>query len=225
MPTIVFDVNETLLDLSVLDKYFARFFGDVHVRGAWFQQVLQTALVTTILGTSQEFDFGKIGRIALEMTAKRYDVMLSDEEAEMIVSTMSALAPYPEVETGIKRLYEAGYRLAALTNSPQAAAEKKLDAAGLAKYMDKIMSVQSVGKFKPAIEVYQMAQQQLGETVDNLWMVAAHDWDVAGAMNAGWHGVFIARPGKVHHERLLKPDIVGNDMTAIVDKLLQSNNT
>lgn len=220
MPTIVFDVNETLLDLSVLDKYFSQFFGNVHVRGAWFQQVLQIALVTTITGKSKEFDFGGVGRIALEMVAKRHDVELSDEEVTMIVSTMSALPPYPEVEAGIKRLHEAGFRLAALTNSPQEAAEKKLDAAGLAKYMDKIMSVQSVGKFKPAIEVYQMGQSALGESADNLWMVAAHEWDVAGAMNAGWHGAFITRPDKVHHEQLVKPDIVGRDLTEVVDKLL-----
>jgi 2-haloacid dehalogenase len=220
MTTIVFDVNETLLDLAVLDKYFAQFFGNVQVRGAWFQQVLQVALVTTILGTSKDFDFGQVGRIALEMTCKRHEVELSDEEIDMIISTMSALPPYPEVEAGIKRLHEAGFRLAALTNSPQGAAEKKLDAAGLAQYMDKIMSVQAVGKFKPAIEVYQMAQEQLGETGDNLWMVAAHEWDLAGAMNAGWHGAFIARPGKVYHERLLKPDIVGKDLTEVVEKVL-----
>lgn len=220
MVTIVFDVNETLLDLVVLDKYFARFFSNTLVRGAWFQQVLQTALVTTIMGTSKDLDFGQVGRIALEMTAKRHEVELSAEEIAMIVGSMSALPPHPEVEGAIKRLHEAGYRLAALTNSPQEAAEKKLDAAGLAKYMDKILSVQSVGKFKPALEVYQMAETALGESSENLWMVAAHDWDVAGAMNAGWHGAFITRAGKVHHEQIVTPDIVGNDLNEVVDKIL-----
>jgi 2-haloacid dehalogenase len=220
MTTIVFDVNETLLDLAVLDTYFAQFFGNPDVRAIWFQQVLQTALVTTILGTSKDFDFGQIGRIALEMTAKRHDIELSAEDREMVVGSMLALPPHPEVETAIRRLYEAGYRLAALTNSPQKAAEQQLEAAGLAKYMDKIMSVQSVGKFKPALEVYQMAEAQLGETAENIWLVAAHDWDIAGAMNAGWYGAFITRAGKVHHEAIVRPDIVGNDLTEVVEKLL-----
>ncbi|MEZ5391359.1 MAG: hypothetical protein R2724_00450 [Bryobacterales bacterium] len=45
---LVFDVNETLLDLSALDPHFERLFGDESVRSAWFTQVLQTAMTLTL---------------------------------------------------------------------------------------------------------------------------------------------------------------------------------
>jgi 2-haloacid dehalogenase len=65
----VFDVNETLLDLRALDAQFARVFGDASVRQAWFNQMIQSALVATV--TDSYSDFGAIGGAALEMTAAR----------------------------------------------------------------------------------------------------------------------------------------------------------
>jgi hypothetical protein len=67
---IVFDVNETLLDLSALDQAFERVFGRPSRRGDWFAQVLQNSLVATVTGKYD--DFGKIASAALDMTAQRY---------------------------------------------------------------------------------------------------------------------------------------------------------
>ena len=74
----VFDVNETLLDLRALDPLFERAFGDAGVRRSWFQQVLQSAFLATITGAYS--DFGAIGAAALEMTAEREGVRLSEED-------------------------------------------------------------------------------------------------------------------------------------------------
>jgi 2-haloacid dehalogenase len=218
---IVFDVNETLLDLGALDPHFERVFGDKAVKGAWFQQVLQSALVATILGTSDAIDFGGIGRIALDMVALRRGVTLSDDNRQSILGTMLKLPPHPEVPMALQRLKDAGLRLAALTNSAQTAAETQLSNAGLADYFEKIMSVQAVGKFKPAVEIYNMAAEKLKESARDLWMVAAHDWDVAGAMHAGWRGAFVARPGMVVAPQANAPDIVGQDLTEVADQLIE----
>ena len=72
MPTphvCVFDVNETLLDLAALDSHFERIFGDARVRRLWFSQLLQSALVTSVL--NDYTDFGRIGGAALSMIASR----------------------------------------------------------------------------------------------------------------------------------------------------------
>jgi len=66
---IVFDVNETLLDLAALDPAFARIFGDAAARREWFTQVLQSALTATV--TAAYSDFGAVGMAALAMTAAR----------------------------------------------------------------------------------------------------------------------------------------------------------
>ncbi|RMF82099.1 MAG: haloacid dehalogenase type II [Chloroflexi bacterium] len=216
--TIVFDVNETLLDLNALNPHFERIFGDVALKTAWFKQVLQTALVMTVLG--EYTDFGSVGGIALDMTALRQGVTLSDDDRAAIRDTMLNLPPHPEVPEALTRLKNAGFRLAALTNSAQQAAETQLTNAGLAPLFEHKMSVEAVRRFKPAAEVYNMAAEALGEAPSNLRMVAAHDWDVAGAMHAGWRGAFVARPGMVIAPQAEHPDIIGSDMTEVVNKIL-----
>src|SRR5918911_1683086 len=108
----VFDVNETLLDLSALDPHFARVFGDAAAREAWFTQLLQSALVATV--TNAYSDFATIGRAALEMTAARRGVQLSEEDRTLILGGMRELPAYPEVRASLERLRGAGLRLAAL---------------------------------------------------------------------------------------------------------------
>lgn len=61
-PILVFDVNESLLDLAALDPHFEQNFGNVAVRKEWFSQVLQMAFVTAITGAYSDFStIGKAG--------------------------------------------------------------------------------------------------------------------------------------------------------------------
>src|SRR5919202_2593310 len=95
MPRVcVFDVNETLLDLSALDPHFARVFSDAAARAEWFTQLLQSALVATV--TEAYADFSTIGRAALEMTAARRGVTLSAQHRQDILGGMRKLPPHPE---------------------------------------------------------------------------------------------------------------------------------
>src|ERR671913_2550577 len=99
-PVCVFDVNETLLDLAALDDEFERVLGDRGVRVAWFGQLLQSAMVATI--TDRYTDFGAVGRAALEMTAARPGVELSDEDREAVVRGMTR-PPTPPAVPGAPR--------------------------------------------------------------------------------------------------------------------------
>lgn len=215
---LVFDVNETLLDLGVLDVHFARLFGTPQAKDAWFKQVLQSALVMNILG--QYTDFGTVGRIALDMTALRYKRELSDVDRDVISTAMRTLPPHPEVKHALDMLRDAGFRLAALTNSAQDAAEAQLANAGLDHYFEAVMSVDAVQKFKPAIEVYQMAAKTLQAQPEDLRLIAAHDWDVMGAMHAGWRAAFVARPGMVIAPQAKQPDIIGANLHAVARQII-----
>src|SRR5262249_51013939 len=73
----VFDVNENLRDLSGMAPGFQDVFGDASVRQAWFQQMLQSAMVSIITGSYR--DFGTIGQAALKMVAARRGVELSED--------------------------------------------------------------------------------------------------------------------------------------------------
>jgi len=214
---IVFDVNETLLDLQALDPHFERVFGNASVRTSWFATVLRNSLVATITGKYD--DFGKIAGASLDMTAQQNNVDLSDKDRAAILGSIRTLPAHVDVAPGLEKLKSAGFRLFTLTNSPPHVVEAQLQNAKLSGYFEKSFSVDSVRLFKPAAEVYQMTARELGVSVDQIRLVAAHDWDVTGALNAGCAAAFITRPGKVLNPLLPKPDIVGSDLVEVAEKI------
>ena len=111
----VFDVNETLLDLAAMDPHFERCFGDARVRQAWFNQLIQSALVATVTGVYSQF--GQIGMAALTMIERQTGVELRDADRQAILGRLRELPAHPEVAGALGRLRAAGLRLAALTNS------------------------------------------------------------------------------------------------------------
>jgi len=214
----VFDVNETLLDLSVLDPEFERVFGNATVRREWFSQFIQSALVATV--TNAYRPFGEIGSAALDMIAARHQVDLSDADRRAILGKIVALPAHPEVAENLARLKENGHTLAALTNSTQAVAQHQLENAGIAQYFDKILSADAVKRLKPAKEAYEMAAEAFGIDTKSIRLIAAHAWDIAGALRAGCSAAFIARPGMVLDPLVESPQIVGKDLREVVDVII-----
>ncbi len=215
----VFDVNETLLDLQALDPQFERIFGDAGLRRMWFNQLLQSALVATV--TNAYTDFGSIGIAALEMIAARQKVTIKEEDRQAIRDGMLHLPPHPEVEESLARLRQMGLRLAALTNSTAQVAQAQLTNAGLSGYFEQILSADAVRRLKPAPEPYHMAAQRLGIPISEMRLVAAHSWDIAGALRAGSAAAFVARPGMVLDPLVEKPDVIGADLREVAARILE----
>lgn len=216
---IVFDVNETLLDLTALDTHFERIFGTRTARQLWFSQFIQSALVATITNTYTPF--GMIGMSALDMLAARHNIQLSEADRQTIREGMTHLPPHPEVRASLERLRSAGLRLASLTNSTQQVAEAQLAHAGLTDLFEQRLSADTVQRLKPAPEPYHMTAERMGVPVEQIRMVAAHAWDIAGATRAGCATAFVARPGMVLDPLVPTPDIVGADMREVATQILQ----
>lgn len=190
---VVFDVNETLLSLRSLGPAFASVFGDASLMGEWFARMLHGSVVSNEL---DEFrTFATIGVEALRALATKHGKDVSADRAAEIVSGMRQLDPHPDVVPGVERLRAAGFRTATLTNGSDAAAEAQLRHAGLDAVMDDSLTVESIGKFKPAADVYRSAADRFGVELGQMLMVAAHDWDIAGAANVGCATAFVTRPG------------------------------
>lgn len=217
---LLFDVNESLLDLSVLKPHFERLFGDGQILYQWFGQVLQTAMLTVI--TQQYSDFGKVGRSALDMMGQKYGVALTDDDRTQIVGGMRTLPPHPDVLAGFEKLQAAGYRMATLTNSPPAVAQAQLENAGLAQFLEKVISVDEVKSLKPAAKVYEHAAGVMGVKTEQTRLIAAHAWDVAGAMSAGCRAAFIARPGMVLNPLFTPPDVVAPDLIQVAEAIISA---
>jgi len=217
----VFDVNETLLDLAAMDPHFQRIFGDPGVRVTWFTQMIQSALVATVTGAYHPF--GAHAMAALAMTAEQAGIALGDDDRQAVAAQMRQLPAHPEVADALERLRAAGLRLAALTNSTEEVARAQLEHAGLLDAFELVLSADTVGRLKPAPEPYVMTAERLGVAVDQVRLIAAHAWDVAGAARAGCATAFVARPGKVLDPLVERPEIVGADLTEVADAILTAD--
>jgi 2-haloacid dehalogenase len=214
----LFDVNETLLDLAAMDPHFQRIFGDAGMRVTWFHQMIQSALVATVTGAYHPF--GAHAMAALEMTADQASVELTDDDKKAVATQLRQLPAHPEVAEALQRLGDAGLRLASLTNSTEEVARAQLEHAGLIDHFELVLSADTVGRLKPAPEPYRLAAERLGVAVDQVRLIAAHAWDVAGAAQAGCATAFVARPGKVLDPLVERPEIVGADLTEVAEAIL-----
>lgn len=212
----VFDVNETLLDLAALDPYFESAFGDASVRKLWFNQMIQSAFVATI--TDAYTTFGEAATAALRMTEERQGVEISDEDRQGILGGLRALPPHPEVAESLDRLREAGFRLATLTNSTQEVAEAQIENAGLTHRFEQILSADTAKRLKPSPAPYRMAARSLGIPERGMRLVAAHAWDVAGALRAGCAAAFVAR--QPFDPLVERPDVLGVDLAEVADAII-----
>jgi 2-haloacid dehalogenase len=98
--------------------------------------------------------------------------------------------------------------------------QQQLTNAGLTAFFERSFSVDAVRRFKPAAEAYQLVADSLGLPIDRLRLVAAHAWDIVGALRAGCVAAFVARPGKVLYPLGPKPDITGPDFRDVAKQIV-----
>ncbi len=215
---VAFDVNETLLDLSVLDPTFERLLGTAQLRSYWFAQMLQLSFVGGLTG--EYVDFTSAQRAALHMVARRVGRPISDDQVADVVEQMRSLPAHPEVPRALKRLRKTSGQIVALTNSTQDVAEDQLRNSGIEDAFDDVISADAVRALKPAPAPYHLVATSCGVEIGEVTLVAAHAWDVAGALAAGANAAFVGRPGMVLSPIGRQPGIVDADISGVVDRII-----
>ncbi len=218
---IIFDVNETLLDLAPLKTSVGKALaGREGLLPLWFSTMLHYSLVETL--SENYHGFSEIGTAALMMVAETQGVDLEYEDAKAaIVTPLRTLPPHPDVIPALRALRSQGFRIVSLTNSSSVGVETQFKNAGLTDLFEKRYSVENVQKFKPHPDTYRMVIDDLGVQPEEVLMVAAHAWDLAGAKNVGLQTAFIARPGKTLYPNVQRPDFVVSNLADLVDVLIQ----
>jgi 2-haloacid dehalogenase len=217
---IVFDVNETLLDLTTLEPFFDRAFGDPNAMREWFAQLILYSQTLTLAG--RYVPFGALAGGVLRMVADAASVTVRDADEAELKRLIGAMPALPDVAPALARLKDAGFRLATLTNSPPSPALTPLERAGLGAYFERSFSVDAVGRFKPAPEAYRIVSDAFDVAPSQLCLVACHLWDTIGAQAAGWRGGLLLRPGNavIPLDGVPRPDIVANDMREMADAII-----
>ena len=217
---LFFDVNETLLDLSPMKKAIGKALdGNEELLALWFSTMLHYSLVTS--ASNHYKPFSNIGAAALQMVAANTNIKISEEDArKIIIKAMQNLPPHTEVKEALAMLKKAGYTLVAFTNSSNEGLKNQFKNAGLTPYFDALLSVEDSGKFKPFTDTYTWGANQMGVSLEECMLIAAHGWDVAGALWAGWRSAFVSRPKKQLFPLAPKPEIVEENLIKIATVLI-----
>lgn len=190
-PVIVFDVNETLLDIGVLEPLFADIFAAPGRMREWFAQLIMYSEALSLTGAY--VPFGELGGGVLRMLGEIHGIAVSDEHVLQLGALTAEMPVHADVAGGLADLKDAGFSLVTLTNSPKGAGPDALDRAGLGSMFDHRFSVDTVHQFKPAPATYQLVQDTMGSSPDTTWLIAAHTWDTIGAQAFGWKAALITR--------------------------------
>lgn len=216
---IIFDVNETLLDLGPLKKAVGSTLGEREdLLPLWFSTMLHYSLVDTLTGEYN--DFGQIGAAALMMVAQNHNIEISEKEAkDAIIGAITKLPAHADVVPGLKELSSKGYRIVSLTNSSNAGVSAQFEYTGLTQFFERRFSVEDVKVFKPHPKTYSWVLDELGIKPEEALMVAAHAWDLAGAKAMGLQTAFIHRPNTTLYPNTSEPDYIVENLQQLILQL------
>src|ERR1700743_2982805 len=175
-PIIVFDVNETLLDLEAIRPTFDRIFEDPAAMRLWFAHLITYSEAPTLAGVYVPFT--DIGSAVLRMLAATRGIGISDADGAELTERFASMPPHPEVPMALRRLRVHGFRLFTLTDNTLEISGRQLERAGVIDLFERRFSVdETVRRHKPAPEAYASVAAELGAAPADLCLIACHTWD------------------------------------------------
>jgi 2-haloacid dehalogenase len=219
-PILVFDVNETLLDLESIRPAFDRIFRDPAAMRLWFAGLITYSEALTLAGVYVPFT--EISGAVLRMLAATRGITVSDADGAELADRFAAMPPHPEVPAALRRLRDHGFRLFTLTDNTLEVSGRQLERAGVIDVFERRFSVdETVRRHKPAPEAYHSAAAALGVDPGGICLIACHVWDTIGAAAAGWQAGLILREGNAPLGVGPQPDYIGENLDVIADQLIQ----
>jgi 2-haloacid dehalogenase len=189
---IVFDVNETLSDMSPMAQRFADIGAPEHLAKLWFATLLRDGFALTAAGAMRPF--AELGVDALHTVLRGVDLDRDREAAvDHVMSGFGELDPHPDVADGVHALRRSGRRLVTLSNGSAQVAERLFARAAIRQEFEALLSVEDAGAWKPARAAYEYAARTCGTEPGDMLLVAVHPWDIDGAARAGMSTAWINR--------------------------------
>ena len=160
LPLIVFDVNETLLDLGTMEPTFQRIFGDKNAMRLWFANLILYSAALTVAGSYVPFT--DIGSAVMKMLADTRGIKLNDNDKKELTERFSTMPPHPEVPAALRKLRDAGFRLFCLTDNLLEVQTRQLQHGGIVDLFERRFSADGVKHHKPSPEAYAYVERELG---------------------------------------------------------------
>ncbi len=215
---LVFDVNQTLSDLSPLRDRFGEVGAPPGLAAAWFAGVLRDGFALSTTGESAPF--------AELAQAELYSVLrpvLGEDglarAVEHVLDGLDNLEAHPDVVEGVPALREQGIELVTLSNGATSVAEGLLTRAGIREAFGQLLSVEDVGVWKPAGAAYAHALAACDVAAGDAMLVAVHPWDIHGAARAGLRTAWLNRGGATYPDHFAAPELSSESLVALAADL------
>lgn len=217
--TVVFDAYGTLFDVSAAAREAAAQPGQESwadkwpaLSQDWRLKQLQYSWLRAITG--DYVPFWDVTKDALDWSMARHG--LDDPELrERLLALYWELSAYREVPKMLATLKAQGLTTAILSNGSKDMLDGAVDSAGVGDWLDAVLSVESVGIFKPAREVYDMVGAAFVCDRENVLFVSSNGWDAAGAAGYGFRTVWVNRADEPVDNLPARPHHVLSDLTTI----------
>jgi 2-haloacid dehalogenase len=215
---LAFDVYGTLIDVTAMGRELvATGLDPAGLAASWRRHQLE---ITWLLSLMERYeDFAAVTRFALDVALAEAGLEIPSAEEEAALAAIARLPAHADAPAALERLAAAGLRLVVLSNGTAAMLDAVLSAAGLRERLEKVVSVDEVGVYKPAPAVYQHAAAQVGCAPTDVWLVSANPFDCAGAGAAGLGVVKVERGRSFSYPFAKPPDLVVSTLTELADAL------
>ena len=222
---LTFDLFGTILDLGgsltpFIDESLKARDTDVSAAEFWAQwryrqRIEQYQDTIVMLGHS---GYLETVRRAVHYVLRANGIHADPDTVKEFMRGWQSLSPFPEVSAALTKM-QSRYQLVVLSNGDPSFLEY-LVTERVGWNFDAVISVTSVGAFKPHPAVYRAAAGQLGLEVGECMMVSANSFDIMGARACGFSGAFVNRYQLPYEETPYQPDVTVNDFTELAEALL-----
>jgi 2-haloacid dehalogenase len=188
----VFDAYGTLFDVhAAIARHRATCGPDAErLSELWRAKQLEYSWTLTLAGRYE--DFWTLTQRALDYALARFPSVPAQVRPQLLDAyfTLDAFADSAPCLTALKNQ---GKRTAILSNGSPRMLSAAVAGAGLAPLLDAVLSVDSIRLYKPRPEVYAMASETLTAKASDVAFVSSNRWDVMGAVECGFAGIWVNR--------------------------------
>ncbi|KAK8044228.1 hypothetical protein PG993_004252 [Apiospora rasikravindrae] len=234
---IAFDLYGTLLSTESIAHELAKLYGEQEAKtlaALWRQYQLEYTWRINCMG--QYRSFHEITHSALKHALAEHALEISEQNAHELMKAYDKLHVFPEVSAALELLKKKSDRVDVyvFSNGTDAMVGNSIKSspdlgphAGLFK---SLVTVEDVKAYKPDMRVYAHLVKQVGKEdgSDDVWVVSANPFDIAGARVAGLKAAFIDRSDKGWIDRLdetNQPTIVASGVEEAVKTILSTTSS
>jgi 2-haloacid dehalogenase len=209
---VLFDVNETLSDMTPLRLRLEEVGAPAESFATWFAAVLRDGFALTAAGGYASFS--DVADADLRGLLSRLPGWTGDPAAgaKRVLDGFTHLDVHPDVPAGVRRLRAAGFRIATLTNGAVPLTEQLLIRAGLRDHFEALLDVSAPRAWKPAAVAYRYATDRLAVDPAEALLGAVHPWDIDGARRAGLQAAWLRRGAAEYPAVMTAPSLVAADI-------------